>query len=352
MEVVEVDSGLVRVSWQTKISKLNYKHREETTKINRRHPRATYDLECDLFSDPIRDKENTYEITLKISCSHRYGKSKHDYESEESSSDESSNYESSSSGEEESDQSSAIVSPFRPKAISIKIGKTKLNLKKKKDTKWKLSRHVITVPASPNIQNRIPLNCTILIKFESVSRGEKNAMQNFAEMFAQQTNCDVQFCFDGGEQIGAHKNILAARSPVFSAMFQHDMQEAKTGQVNIQDTQPENFKQLLHYIYAGRLSKPLEETTSQSLYFVAEKYDIGDLKKECIRFLVSSIRVDNAIELLLFAHLQSVDVVKNRVLNLMKCGGMGRKVVKRDEWEELAVKFPALCVEVTRHMME
>jgi hypothetical protein len=42
------------------------------------------------------------------------------------------------------------------------------------------------------------------------------------------------------------------------AMFQLEMTEKKTGQVNIQDIQPD--KQLLHYIY--RLFIPLTETTA------------------------------------------------------------------------------------------
>ncbi len=89
-------------------------------------------------------------------------------------------------------------------------------------------------------------------------------------------------------------------------MFQHDMQEAKTGRVVIEcDIQPDIFKQLLYFIYSGRTKAPLTEATVQSLLAVADKYDIKELKRECALILISYIRIDNVFELLTWAHLYS-----------------------------------------------
>ena len=62
-------------------------------------------------------------------------------------------------------------------------------------------------------------------------------------------------------------------------------------------------------IYSGRISKELTENTSQSLLLLAEMYDIADLKEECFHFLVTCTRIDNAIDLLVWVHVQSVDQV-------------------------------------------
>ncbi len=99
--------------------------------------------------------------------------------------------------------------------------------------------------------------------------------------------------------MGAHSTILAARSPVFAAMFQHHMEETVTGQVYIEDIQSDIFDQLLHYIYSERTLKPMTEASAQAMYVAADKFDIDDLKKDCVRFLLSCVRVDNVVNLMI-----------------------------------------------------
>ena len=50
----------------------------------------------------------------------------------------------------------------------------------------------------------------------------------------------------------AHKAILAARSPVFAAMFQHDLAEKKQNRVDITDMEPEVLREMLRFIYTGK----------------------------------------------------------------------------------------------------
>jgi hypothetical protein len=68
----------------------------------------------------------------------------------------------------------------------------------------------------------------MLIKFNNVGVSEMKALKQTTDyLFLQQTNCDIRFYFEDGQHIGGNVNILSARSPVFAAMFNHDMQEAK-----------------------------------------------------------------------------------------------------------------------------
>ena len=56
---------------------------------------------------------------------------------------------------------------------------------------------------------------------------------------------DVTLICDG-EKFLAHKVVLAARSDVFSAMFQHDgTKEAESNQVLIEDTDPKTLERFL-----------------------------------------------------------------------------------------------------------
>ena len=54
------------------------------------------------------------------------------------------------------------------------------------------------------------------------------------------------------QQIPVHKALLAARSPVFAAMFRHkDTKEAQEREVVISDVRAAVFKDLLQYLYTS-----------------------------------------------------------------------------------------------------
>jgi hypothetical protein len=194
------------------------------------------------------------------------------------------------------------------------------------------------------------LTCLLWLEFETIAGGEKNALKQLTELYVQQNNCDVQFNLQDDQHIGGHSHILGARSPVFAAMFQHEMKETKTGQVSIQDIQPDIFKQLLHYIYSGRLSILLTETTAQRLFEAADKYDIGDLKKECVDFLLLCIRVDNVINLMAWANIHSVEELKEETLEFTSYRGKEISLLKN--WRSLMKNYPEVFCEATRRIID
>jgi speckle-type POZ protein len=55
-----------------------------------------------------------------------------------------------------------------------------------------------------------------------------------------------------GTEFQAHKAVLAARSPVFAAMFEHEMEERKQGRVEITDVETEVLREMLRFIYTGK----------------------------------------------------------------------------------------------------
>jgi speckle-type POZ protein len=133
-------------------------------------------------------------------------------------------------------------------------------------------------------------------------------------------------------------------------MFKHDMQEAKTGKVDIKDIGLETFRELLHFIYLGRTSEPLDANKAKPLFLMADKYDILDLREDCSRKLVSSIQLCNAIELMIWAHKNSVDQVKKAALDVVVQSG--KNICLQEDWEMLTILHPELCLLATRRMME
>ncbi|XP_045027835.1 speckle-type POZ protein B-like [Daphnia magna] len=169
-------------------------------------------------------------------------------------------------------------------------------------------------------------------------------------LFLQQSHCDVQFCFPNDEKpIRGHVKILSSRSSIFAAMFQHDMQEFKTGQVVIQDTERDIFYQLVHYIYSGRTWTSLNEGTAQKLLLAADKYNVTGLSIECTSYLISNITWERAVDLMIWAHVHSIDKVKEAALDIVAKNG--KQICPLKAWEGLVINYPHLCLEATRRMI-
>jgi speckle-type POZ protein len=219
------------------------------------------------------------------------------------------------------------------------------------------------------------------IQFKTFGISEMNAITHVSNyLFLEQNHCDVQFHFAGAQNIGGHVSILAARSPVFAAMFKYDMQESKTGQVVIKDISRDIFYHLLHYVYSGRTPTPMTETTAQLLFAAADKYDLEDLKEECIRFLLTcvtettanklfemaakyhidelkeecvrtlllDIQMNNVLSMLIWSHIHSVEKIKNAALNVVAKNG--KAICLSEDYEKMMRRHPDLCLEATRHM--
>jgi speckle-type POZ protein len=73
-----------------------------------------------------------------------------------------------------------------------------------------------------------------------------------------------------------HKAMLACRSPVFAAMFEHGMAEARSDRVNIEDIDPEVLREMLRFMYTG--SAPSLDRMADELLAAADKYQLERLK--------------------------------------------------------------------------
>lgn len=106
-------------------------------------------------------------------------------------------------------------------------------------------------------------------------------------VFLEDQDCDVTIKAKN-VIFKAHKVILKARSEVLSSMLTHDMAEKKSNVINIHDCEPEAFKIFLLYLYSGK-AENLTETNVLHVYYIADKYNIPDLKAECVLYIKSSM---------------------------------------------------------------
>ncbi|XP_030262235.1 speckle-type POZ protein isoform X3 [Sparus aurata] len=110
--------------------------------------------------------------------------------------------------------------------------------------------------------DKLTLFCEVSVVQDSVNISGQNTMnmvkvpdcrlaEELGDLWENSRFTDCSLCV-AGQKFQAHKAILAARSPVFSAMFEHEMEESKKNRVEINDVEPDVFKEMMCFIYTGK----------------------------------------------------------------------------------------------------
>jgi speckle-type POZ protein len=122
----------------------------------------------------------------------------------------------------------------------------------------------------------------------------------------------------GGETFAAHRCVLAARSPFFSAQLfgSMKMKEGSTSkdQVRIHGIEAQVFKALLCFLYTDSLLELMKEeegTICQHLLVAADTYSMERLKLICEDKLCKHINVGTVANILALAEARHCHVLKS-----------------------------------------
>ncbi|GAB5580924.1 speckle-type POZ protein isoform X1 [Prionailurus iriomotensis] len=214
--------------------------------------------------------------------------------------------------------------------------------------------------------DKLTLFCEVSVVQDSVNISGQNTMNmvkvpecrladELGGLWENSRFTDCCLCV-AGQEFQAHKAILAARSPVFSAMFEHEMEESKKNRVEINDVEPEVFKEMMCFIYTGKapnldkmaddllaaadkeITVPTDmpphpgfvkmklswsdchDSASRSVVSLRSevlKYALERLKVMCEDALCSNLSVENAAEILILADLHSADQLKTQAVDFI-----------------------------------
>ncbi|XP_071942085.1 speckle-type POZ protein B-like isoform X1 [Antedon mediterranea] len=154
---------------------------------------------------------------------------------------------------------------------------------------------------------------------------------------------DVTLCVNGREY-QAHKALLAARSPVFNAMFEHQMEESKHNRVEITDVDHEVMREILRFIYTGKAQNL--EKMADDLLAAADKYAIERLKVLCEESLCSNLAVENVAEVLVLADLHSAEQLKAVAIDFINTHATD--VMDTSGWKNMVRSQPHLVADAFR----
>ncbi|GFR26005.1 speckle-type POZ protein-like [Trichonephila clavata] len=156
----------------------------------------------------------------------------------------------------------------------------------------------ISYGCPPSIEER-NLTCDDLKSIKMHLNSTRILKENLESSYRENLFCDTKLKTITGS-FPAHKSILSARSPVFKAMFTHNMREKNSEYVYIEDLNDDTVQRLLQYIYTATLLD-LQWDSACNLFAAADKYEILSLKSECSSFLKDNLSRDNACDLLILA---------------------------------------------------
>lgn len=111
-----------------------------------------------------------------------------------------------------------------------------------------------------------------------------------------------------GHKIYVHREVLAAWSPVFKAMFTREFKEKNQKEIELPDKKLDDFVEMLYCMYPP--IKAVNDSNVHQLLPLAEEYQILEIKKKCEEFLLTK---PGSIQLLVTAQ------AHNLVHLLQKC---------------------------------
>ncbi|XP_037416915.1 BTB/POZ and MATH domain-containing protein 2-like [Triticum dicoccoides] len=217
--------------------------------------------------------------------------------------------------------------------------------------------------ASPYLRNdHLEVECIITV-MEKVRVSETRvplsgiAAQLGKLLEANDIPADITFSV-GGVVFGAHKLVLAIRSPVFKAEFYGPMKEtAGTPLITIKDMQPGVFKALLHFIYTDSLqiTDDLEGNDRvemvQHLLVAADRYDMEKLKLVCQRILCENLDVENVATMLALADQHRCDILNDACVGFISCQKIMDSVAATQGYADLKRSGPSILVDAQLKIM-
>ena len=169
--------------------------------------------------------------------------------------------------------------------------------------------------------------------------------QDWMNVFSSKEFSDVQIhC--GDQVFDCHQVVLAARSPVFRAMFKSNMLEKQTRKVEVPDIRPEVVSDMLTFMYTGRT--PNLDQLVEDLLTAADKYQLDQLKSVCVENLCKKIDVENCIGVLILGDNYQTNQFRKSSLQFIERNR--RKIFKSKNWEEKLQPYPHLMAEVIRKL--
>ena len=185
-------------------------------------------------------------------------------------------------------------------------------------------------------------------------RIQKQLCEDYSKMFLDEANSDVEIIC-GEKTFPCHRNILSARSPVFKAMFEADMEEKRSGQVMMKNFSTAVIEDMLIFMYSSNLRSVSEGQYLNAEDFMhiaellkaADLYQLDLLKDLCEENLCGGLNLKHCLLFLIIGDMYRAEELKK---NSMKMFLDYMNIVLAQspgDWERVVKDHPDLTIEIT-----
>ncbi|XP_045453408.1 speckle-type POZ protein-like [Melitaea cinxia] len=169
------------------------------------------------------------------------------------------------------------------------------------------------------------------IKVEHTNVPEAQLSNDFESLLNNGLFSDVTMKSIEGTEFKVHKAVLASRSVVLKAHFEHNTTECHTNIVE-SPLEEDVLKEVLTFIYSDKA--PSVDDTPEKLLAAADYYQLSRLKSLCEEALHKKLTVENAIETLQLADIHSAKILKKLTLEFIK-DGQAKLITKTEGWSKV-----------------
>ncbi|KAK2141152.1 hypothetical protein LSH36_1153g00045 [Paralvinella palmiformis] len=134
-------------------------------------------------------------------------------------------------------------------------------------------------------------------------------MEVMKSMYDTKELVDITICVQD-HHFQCHKNILAAASPYFRAMFTTDLHEKTQNEVHMYDVDASAMELIIQYAYTARLD--ISPQNAQNLLSLASLLQMMPVHKACARFMETQLDVTNCVGIYCFAIIHNCMELKNK----------------------------------------
>ncbi|KOB72215.1 Roadkill [Operophtera brumata] len=141
--------------------------------------------------------------------------------------------------------------------------------------------------------------------------------EDFGNLLNDDSLSDVTITSAEGVEFRVHKSVLAARSKVLRAHFEHNTKESITNVVETQ-WETEVLRDVLMFVYKGVV--PRVDDAPDKLLAAADYYQLDRCKSLCEEALYRRLTVENAVDTLQLAEMHSAKSLVQSTLGFIQNG--------------------------------
>ncbi|XP_069477688.1 kelch-like protein 38 [Ambystoma mexicanum] len=128
---------------------------------------------------------------------------------------------------------------------------------------------------------------------------------------------DVRIC-TGDHEFACHRNVLAASSPYFKAMFCNNFKESHQEKVDLKGVEPEILQQIILYVYTGEILITGENVLC--LIEAASMLQYVKLFEACSKYLQDQLNPTNCLSIKRLSEILCCENLKRKAMDMaLKC---------------------------------